>query len=290
MINVTDIHVMKPLLAEHGFHFSKAKGQNFLIASWVPERIAEDAGVDETAGVLEIGPGIGPLTQQLALRAGKVCAVEVDTRLEPILKQTVGQFRNLEILWGDVLKQDVPALVAEKFQGLRPMACANLPYYITSPILTALLEAECFDSVTVMVQKEVAQRIAAKPGTADYSAFTVFCQYYAEPELFFDVPAGCFMPAPKVTSAVIQLRVRKERPWDIADRDVFFRVVRASFAMRRKKLSNGLASGFPELGKTGAAEVIEAAGFDSNVRGETLSIEEFARIANAVTEWRKDHV
>ena len=282
MIDVCDIHVMKPLLIEHGFHFSKAKGQNFLIARWVPERIAGDAGVDETAGVLEIGPGIGPLTQQLALRAGKVCAVELDERLAPILEKTVGEFPNLEILWGDVLKQDVPALVKEKFPGLRPMACANLPYYITSPILTALLEAECFESVTVMVQKEVAQRIAAKPGTADYSAFTVFCQYYAEPELLFDVPAHCFLPQPKVTSAVIQLQVRKERPWDIADEKVFFRLVRASFAQRRKKLANGLASGFPELGKTGAAEVIEAAGFDANVRGETLSIPEFARLANEI--------
>jgi len=282
MLNVCDIHIMKPLLAEHGFHFSKAKGQNFLIASWVPESIAEDAGVDETAGVLEIGPGIGPLTQQLALRAKKVCAVEVDTRLEPILKQTVGEFSNLEILWGDVLKQDIPALVKEKFSGLRPMACANLPYYITSPILSALLEAECFDSVTVMVQKEVAQRIAAQPGTADYSAFTVFCQFYAEPELLFDVPAHCLMPQPKVTSAVITLRVRKERPWDIADEKIFFRAVRASFAMRRKKLANGLASGFPELGKQGAAEVIAACGFDENVRGETLSIPEFAAIANEI--------
>ena len=208
MIDVCDIQVMKPLLAEHGFHFSKAKGQNFLIARWVPERIAEDSGVDGTAGVLEIGPGIGPLTQQLALRAGKVCAVELDKRLEPILQQTVGAFENLEIIWDDVLKQDVPALVREKFAGLRPMACANLPYYITSPILTALLEAECFEAVTVMVQKEVAQRIAARPGSADYSAFTVFCQYYAEPELLFDVPAHCFMPQPKVTSAVITLRTQ----------------------------------------------------------------------------------
>ena len=286
MINVCDIHVMKPLLAEHGFHFSKAKGQNFLIASWVPQRIAEDSGVTEDVGVLEIGPGIGPLTQQLALRAGKVCAVEVDTRLEPILKQTVGEFENLEILWGDVLKQDIPALVAEKFAGLRPMACANLPYYITSPILTALLEAECFEAVTVMVQKEVALRIAAKPGTADYSAFTVFCQYYAEPEVLFDVPAGCFMPAPKVTSAVITLRTRKERPWEILNEDVFFRTVRASFAMRRKKLSNGLASGFPELGKTGAAEVLEACGLDANVRGETLDIPAFAAIANEIVRRR----
>ena len=286
MINVCDINVMKPLLAEHGFHFSKAKGQNFLIAPWVPQSIAEDAGVDETAGVLEIGPGIGPLTQQLALRAKKVCAVEVDERLKPILDLTVGEFSNLEILWGDVLKQDVAALVKEKFPGLRPMACANLPYYITSPILTALLEAECFDSVTVMVQKEVAVRIAAAPGTADYSAFTVFCQYYAEPEVLFDVPAGCFMPAPKVTSAVITLRTRKERPWEILNEDVFFRTVRASFAMRRKKLSNGLASGFPELGKTGAAEVLEACGLDANVRGETLDIPAFAAIANEIVRRR----
>ena len=288
MINVCDIQVMKPLLNAHGFHFSKAKGQNFLIASWVPEQIAEDAGVDETAGVLEIGPGIGPLTQQLCLRAKKVCAVEVDTRLEPILAQTVGEFSNLEILWGDVLKQDIPALVKEKFGDLRPMACANLPYYITSPILTALLEAECFDSVTVMVQKEVAQRIAAKPGTADYSAFTVFCQYYAEPELLFDVSAGCFMPAPKVTSAVIQLNVRRELPWDIADKDIFFRTVRASFAMRRKKLANGLASGFPELGKAGAAEVIAACGLSENVRGETLDIPAFVAIANEIVRRRQE--
>ena len=282
MINVTDINVMKPLLAEHGFHFSKAKGQNFLIASWVPEGIAREAGVDETAGVLEIGPGIGPLTQQLCLNAKKVCAVELDNRLKPILDMTVGEFDNLEIIWNDVLKLDVPALVKEKFGDLRPMACANLPYYITSPILTALLEAECFDSVTVMVQKEVAVRIAAKPGSADYSAFTVFCQYYAEPELLFDVPAHCFLPQPKVTSAVITLRTRKERPWEILDQNIFFRTVRASFAMRRKKLANGLASGFPELGKTGAAEVIAACGFDENVRGETLSIPDFAKIANEI--------
>ena len=288
MVNVCDIQVMKPLLAEHGFHFSKAKGQNFLIAPWVPQSIAEDAGVDETAGVLEIGPGIGPLTQQLCLRAKKVCAVELDERLEPILDITVGEFDNLEIIWNDILKLDIPALVAGEFPGLRPMACANLPYYITSPILSALLEADCFDSVTVMVQKEVAQRIAAAPGSAEYSAFTVFCQYYAEPNLLFDVPAHCFMPQPKVTSAVIQLKVRKDRNWGALDEDIFFRTVRASFAMRRKKLSNGLASGFPELGKTGAAEVIEAAGFDANVRGETLSIPEFARIANEIVRRRNN--
>ena len=282
MIDVCNINVMKPLLAEHGFHFSKAKGQNFLTQNWVPERIAFDSGVDESVGVLEIGPGIGPLTQQLCMRAGKVCAVEVDERLKPILKLTVGAFPNLEILWGDVLKQDIPALVKEKFPGLRPMACANLPYYITSPILTALLEAECFEAVTVMVQKEVAQRIAAAPGTADYSAFTVFCQFYARPELLFDVPAHCFMPQPKVTSAVITLRTYETCPWDVLDKATFFRTVRASFAMRRKKLSNGLASGFPQLGKTGASDVIAACGFSENVRGETLSIEEFATLSNEI--------
>ena len=283
MINVCDIQVMKPLLATHGFHFSKAKGQNFLIAPWVPASIAEESGVDKSVGVLEIGPGIGPLTQQLSARAGKVCAVEVDDRLKPILRMTVGEFDNVEIVWGDILKRSIPELVAEKLPGLRPMACANLPYYITSPILTALLEAECFEAVTVMVQKEVAQRIAARPGTADYSAFTVFCQYYAEPELLFDVPAHCFLPQPKVTSAVITLRTRKSRPWEILDTDVFFRTVRASFAMRRKKLSNGLASGFPELGKAGAEAVIAQCGFPETVRGETLGIAEFAKIANAIT-------
>ena len=287
MVNVCDINVMKPLLAEHGFHFSKAKGQNFLIAPWVPERIAEDSGVDETVGVLEIGPGIGPLTQRLCLRAKKVCAVEVDTRLEPLLQKTVGEFSNLEILWSDILKQDVKALVAEKFADLRPMTCANLPYYITTPILSALLEAECFERVTVMVQKEVAQRIAAKPGTADYGAFTVFCQFYAQPELLFDVPPHCFMPQPKVTSAVVSLKVRKELPWDIKDKALFFRVVKASFAMRRKTLQNGLASGFPELGKAGAAEVLEAVGLPATVRGETLDIAGFASIANEI--YRRKH-
>lgn len=288
MINVCDIQVMKPLLAQHGFHFSKAKGQNFLIAPWVPESIAVESGVQKDVGVLEIGPGIGPLTQQLSLRAGRVCAVEVDERLKPILDITLAERENVELVWADVLKLDIPALVKEKLPGLRPMACANLPYYITSPILTALLEAECFEAVTVMVQKEVAQRIAAQPGTADYSAFTVFCQYYAQPELLFDVPAHCFLPQPKVTSAVITLKVRKERPWDMDDPDTFFRVVRSSFAMRRKKLSNGLASGFPELGKQGAEEVIAACGFPENVRGETLGIPEFARLANEICRRRAE--
>ena len=288
MIDVCNAQVMKPLLEKHGFHFSKAKGQNFLIAGWVPEEIARQSGVNETVGVLEIGPGIGPLTQQLALRAGKVCAVELDSRLKPILQETVGEFQNLNILWGDVLKQDIPQLVKEQFGDLHPMACANLPYYITSPILSALLEAKCFEAVTVMVQKEVAVRIAAKPGTADYSAFTVFCQYYAQPELLFDVPAHCFMPQPKVTSAVITLRVRKELPWDILDEKMFFRVVRASFAMRRKTLQNGLSSGFPELGKETVRDILSTCGFPENVRGETLGIPEFAQIANEIVRRKRN--
>lgn len=282
MLDVCDLQVMKPLLNEFGFRFSKAKGQNFLTAAWVPERIAEDAGVDETAGVLEIGPGIGPLTQQLAMRAGKVCAVELDQRLKPILARTTGEFPNLEIMWEDVLKLDIRALVREKFAGLRPMACANLPYYITSPILSALLEASCFDSVTVMVQKEVAQRIASKPGRGEYGAFSVFCQYYAEPEILFDVPANCFLPQPKVTSAVVTLHTRKSLPWQIDSKEIFFRTVRASFAMRRKTLQNGLASGFPELGKEAAGEILSCCGLRPDVRGETLDIGQFAEIANEI--------
>ena len=282
MIDVCDIQVMKPMLAAHGFHFSKAKGQNFLIAPWVPQSIAEQAGVDETAGVLEIGPGVGPLTQQLCLRAGKVCAVEVDERLKPILDVTVGEFSNLEILWGDVLKQDIPALVKEKFGSLRPMACANLPYYITSPVLTALLEAQCFSSVTVMVQKEVAQRMAAAPGSGDSSAFTVFCNYYAQPELLFDVPPSCFLPQPKVTSSVVRLDIRQSPPCPVEDEALFFRVVRASFAQRRKQLQNGLAAGFPALGKEKIGEILRACGLSPTVRGETLDIPAFARISAAI--------
>ena len=284
MVNVCDIQVMKPLLEQNGFHFSKAKGQNFLIASWVPERIAQEAGVDEGAGVLEIGPGVGPLTQQLCLRAGKVCAVELDRRLKPILDVTVGEFDNLDILWEDVLKLDVARLVEEQFSGLRPMACANLPYYITSPILAALLESECFDSITVMVQKEVAQRMAAEPGTGDYGAFSVMCQYYARPEILFDVPPHCFLPQPKVMSSVVCLKVRRDKEWEIEDPELFFRVVRGSFLQRRKKLSNGLRAAFPELGKEGPAQVILEAGLEEKVRGETLGIPEFARIADAIRQ------
>ncbi len=284
MLNVCDQAVMRPLLEKNGFHFSKAKGQNFLVQSWVPAQIADQTGIDRSCGVLEIGPGIGSLTQQLCLRAGKVAAVEVDTRLKPILGAATAEFDNLSLIWGDAQKLDIPALVRKQFPGLRPVACANLPYYITSPILTALLEADCFEAVTVMVQKEVAERICALPGTADYSAFSIFCQYYAEPEILFEVPPTCFEPRPKVMSAVIALRLRGERPWDIPSPALFFRTVRASFLMRRKTLQNALAAGFPQLGKAAVGEVLESAGLSPSVRGETLDIAAFAAIAKKIGE------
>ena len=282
MLDVCNVTEMKALLEAHGFRFSKAKGQNFLTAAWVPQRIAEEAGVDETAGVLEIGPGIGPLTQQLCLRAGKVVAVELDRSLKPILEKTVGEFGNLEILYDDAMKLDLAALVRDRFPGLRPMACANLPYYITSPVLTALLEAKAFDSVTVMIQKEVAQRICAGPGSPDYSAFTVFCNYHAVPRMLFDVPPSCFLPQPEVTSTVITLARRREPVCRIRDEALFFRVVRASFAMRRKTLVNGLAAGFPRRSKQELTELLVSLGHRPDVRGETLSIEQFAEIAIAL--------
>ena len=279
LCNITEI---KALLARHGFHFSKAKGQNFLTAAWVPERIADEAGVDETCGVLEVGPGIGPLTKQLCRRAKKVVAVEVDTSLQPLLAETMAGCENLEILFRDILKTDIPALVREEFPGLRPMACANLPYYITTPILAALLESRSFSSVTVMVQKEVAQRICAPAGKSEYGAFSVFCQYYAEPRLLFDVPPSCFLPQPKVTSAVLTLPVRSAPPCPVADEKLFFRVVRASFAQRRKTLLNALAAGFSELSKQELAELIASCGFAPTVRGETLDIPAFAALSNAL--------
>lgn len=281
-MNLCDIQVIKPLLQKHGFHFSKSKGQNFLTQSWVPREIAEGAGIDETCGVLEVGPGIGPLTQALCQSAAKVVAVEVDTSLQPILAETMADADNFTLIFGDILKTDIPALAAEHFGHLRPMACANLPYYITSPVLSALLEARCFEAITVMVQKEVALRICARPGSKDYSAFSLFCQYYAEPEILFDVPPSCFIPQPKVTSAVITLRCRTEPPCPIADEKLFFRVVKASFAQRRKTLTNGLCSAFGSLSKEEIISCIRSAGFSETVRGETLDIPGFARVAEEI--------
>lgn len=273
---------VKALLERHGFHFSKAKGQNFLIAPWVPREIAAKAGVDDSCGVLEIGPGIGPLTQALCERAGKVTAIEVDQTLRPILAETMADQDNLELIFGDVMKMDVAALVSEQFQGLRPMACANLPYYITSPILVKLLESRAFESVTVMVQKEVAQRICAKAGTANYSAFTVFCNWYAEPEILFDVPPDCFLPRPKVTSAVLKLNVRSQAPVRVKDEGLFFRVVRAGFAQRRKTLLNALSSAFSSIGKDTLRDLITRCNLPETVRGEALDLAQFAALADEI--------
>lgn len=282
MIDVCNMQQIRELLSRYGFHFSKAKGQNFLNQRWVPERIAAESGVDASCGVLEIGPGFGSLTQALCARAGKVVALEVDTSLAPVLAETMADFDNLELRFTDALKADLPALVQEQFAGLRPLACANLPYYITSPVLTKLLESRCFDAITVMVQKEVAQRICARAGAPDYSAFSILCQYHAEPELLFDVPASCFVPQPKVTSAVVRLVRRTAPPAAIDSEALFFRTVRASFAMRRKTLLNGLAAGFPQLPKARLAELLTEAGLAPNVRGETLDIPAFAALSNRI--------
>ena len=281
-MDLCNIGEIRALLARHGFHFSKAKGQNFLTQSWVPREIASASGIDGTCGVLEVGPGIGPLTEQLCASAGRVVAVEVDTSLRPVLAETMAGQENLEILFQDILKTDIPELVRTHFAGLRPMACANLPYYITTPVLAALLESRSFEAVTVMVQKEVAQRICAAAGSGEYGAFSVFCQYYAEPRLLFDVPPSCFIPQPKVTSAVLQLRTRTAPPCEISDERLFFRVVRAGFGQRRKTLLNALSSGFGELTKQQLTEVLEACGIAPSVRAETLDIPAFAAIANAL--------
>lgn len=282
MIDVCNPAVIRELLAKYGFHFSKSKGQNFLTQRWVPERIVRASGIDKTCGVIEIGPGFGPLTQELCQKAGKVVAIEVDQTLQPVLRETVGEFSNLEILFADALKTDLPAMVADEFSGLRPVACANLPYYITSPVLTKLLESRCFSLITVMVQREVAQRICAAPGSGDYSAFTVLCNYHAQPELLFDVPASCFFPQPKVTSAVVCLKVRTEPPAELLDEHTFFRTVRAAFAQRRKTLLNALSSGFSELGKSELAETLHTCSISPMVRGETLDIPSFAALSNAL--------
>ena len=274
---------IRALLARHGFRFSKSMGQNFLIDSRVPRAIAEASGADGTAGVLEIGPGIGPLTVELARRAAKVAAVELDRTLYPILAETLAPFPNTEVVEGDAMKLDLAALCAEKFPGLTPIACANLPYNITTPVLIKLIEAGCFASVTVMIQREVAKRICAAPGTGDYGAFSVFCQYHTVPEYLFEVGPECFLPAPKVTSAVVRLTPRTEPPQALVEEEQFFRVVRAAFAQRRKTLLNGLSSAFGErLDREALRAALAEAGLPDGIRGERLGIPEFAVLAAAL--------
>lgn len=272
---------IQALLQRHGFHFSKAMGQNFLIQGWVPRDIAAASGADQHTGVLEIGPGIGPLTRELAQRAGKVVSVELDRRLYPVLEETMADFPNFTLIRGDVMQQELPALVREHFGGLRPILCANLPYNITTPLLTRVVESRCFQSLTVLIQKEVAQRICAAPGTADYGAFTLLMQYYTAPELLFEVPNTCFLPAPKVTSAVIHCPVRQQPPVEVGSEAMLWRTVRAGFALRRKTLVNSLQTGF-SLPKDRLAAIVSACGLPENVRGERLSLADYAALADAL--------
>jgi len=283
-MNICDINDIKALLARHGFRFSKSMGQNFLIESWVPYDIAYSSGARRGTGVMEVGPGIGPLTRELSARADKVVSVELDRSLLPILEETLADRDNVEIVSGDILKTNIPALVAEKFAGLTPLACANLPYNITTPAITALLEANCFEQITVMIQREVALRICAAPGTADYGAFSVYCQYHANCELLFDVPNTCFIPAPKVTSSVLRMTPRPA-PSEVDDPDHFFKVVKAAFAQRRKTLLNGLSMTFgSKLSKQELQDVILSCGFPGDIRGERLGIPEFAKLSKALRE------
>lgn len=281
-MDLCDIRDIKALLGRHGFHFSKSMGQNFLIESWVPRDIAEASGADNGFGVLEVGPGIGPLTVQLAQLADKVVSVELDKALFPVLNETLKDYDNVEIVPGDIMKVNIPELIAEKMDGLTPIACANLPYNITTPVITALLESGCFQRITVMIQREVAMRICAQPGSSDYGAFSVFCQYHAQCERLFDVGPECFLPAPKVTSSVIRLTPRP-KPEEVEDEDTFFRVVRAAFAQRRKTLLNSLSS---VMGNTHSKDdlrnAILACGLSEDVRGERLGIPEFAALAKVL--------
>ena len=274
-MNLCDRKEIKALLDRYGFRFSKSRGQNFLIAPWVPRQTAEASGAGPGVGVLEVGPGIGPLTEQLALRADRVVAVELDRALLPVLDETLAGYPNAEIVEGDILKTDIPALCREKLAGLEPVACANLPYNITTPAITALLKAGCFRAVTVMIQREVALRICAGPGTAEYGAFTLLCRYYADSELLYDVPPSCFYPAPKVTSSVLRMTCRPAPPAPVADEALFFRVVRGAFNQRRKTLVNALSA----LGdKAEVRAAVLACGLPETVRGEALDFAQFAAL------------
>ncbi|NLV86604.1 MAG: 16S rRNA (adenine(1518)-N(6)/adenine(1519)-N(6))-dimethyltransferase RsmA [Clostridiales bacterium] len=283
-MELCNINHIKPLLARHGFHFSKSMGQNFLIAPWVPQQIAEGAGLDENTGVLEIGPGIGCLTEQLSKRAGKVLAIELDKGLENVLGETLSEFENIKVIFGDALKLDLKKLAAEEFGTLKPVVCANLPYNVTSPLISAFLEAGCFDSMTIMVQREVARRICSVAGESDYGAFTVYVNWYAETEILFDVSPSCFVPRPKVWSSVIKLRSRKAPPAQVSDEALFFRIVRAAFNQRRKTLANALSAGLPEITKEEILKAMELCGMEEKVRGEVLDIKGFAELTNEISK------
>ena len=283
MKRLSDISTIKEILSKHGFTFSKALGQNFLVNPSVCPRMAEYAGAGAGVGVIEIGPGIGVLTNELCQLADKVVAVELDKRLLPVLDETLAEYDNVKIVNADVLELDLNQLIEEEFAGLEVVVCANLPYYITSPVIMKLLEEQLpVKAITVMAQKEAAQRICAKVGVRMCGAVTVAVNYYAEPELLFHVSAGSFMPAPKVDSAVIRLNVREKPPVD-ADKEKFFAVVKASFGQRRKVIANSLSAGLG-LGKEKVLAILEKAGVPQNARAEALRLDDFAAIANAWEE------
>lgn len=282
MKKLSDIGTIKEILSRHGFTFSKSLGQNFLINPSVCPRMAELSGAGDGVGVLEIGPGIGVLTNELCQLADKVVAVELDNRLLPVLDETLAEYDNVKIVNADVLELDLHQLIAEEFGSMEVVVCANLPYYITSPIIMKLLEDRLpITAITVMVQKESAQRICAEVGSRMSGAVTVAVHYYANPQVLFGVSAGSFMPAPKVDSAVIRLDLLPEPPVQ-TDEKQFFRVVKAAFSQRRKVISNSLSSGLG-LSKADALALLERAGVPATARAEKLSLNDFAAIARELT-------
>lgn len=285
-MNLTDTAALRALLKRHGFSFSKRLGQNFLVNPSVCPRMAEACGAGPGVGVLEIGPGVGVLTRELAARAEKVASVELDHRLPPVLAETLADFSNVHVIEGDVLKLDLHALLAREFPGLRVAVCANLPYYITSPVILKLLSEKLpVESLTVMVQKEAAARLCARPGERACGAVSAVVWYYAEPRVLFPVSRASFLPSPNVDSAVIQLRVRPAPPVALRDESFFFHVVRACFSQRRKACANALAAGL-SIPKGAAAAALESAGAPPNVRAEALPLEQLAALSNALWETR----
>lgn len=286
MANLSDIGVIKSVLQRHGFTFSKALGQNFIVNPSVCPRIAEEGGAREGVGVLEVGAGIGVLTAELAKRADKVVCVELDTRLLPVLDETLADCDNIKIINGDILKVDLHKILEEEFGDMPVIVCANLPYYITSPVIMRLLESRLnIESVTVMVQKEAAVRLCADVGSRDSGAVTVAVNFYSEAQKLFDVSRGSFMPAPNVDSAVIRLDIRKEVPVEVTDENFFFAMVRSAFSQRRKTASNGISSGLG-MPKQTVIEAIENAGLPSTVRAESLTMEELGMLCEELYKLR----
>lgn len=284
-MELTSPAVIKGIAAKYGFTFKKGLGQNFLTSQSILEEIAEAAEPEE--GVLEIGPGFGVLTNELAKRSEKVVALEIDERLIPVLADTLSEHNNVKVINKDVMKTDLNELIEEEFGGKRISVAANLPYYITTPIITTLIESELpLKSLVVMVQKEVAERIQAKPSTKAYGALTILCRFYTEPEIIRIVPAGLFMPPPNVDSAVLRMRFLEKPSVEVKDRELFFKTVKAAFSQRRKTLLNCLASSF-SLGKDALSEIMHSAGIEPGRRGETLDMAEFAALADAIYEYRQ---